>query len=502
MYYGYTLPAGIGGLNLVDSIDRLDETQLLECQNLYPNGQRLELAGGYEDFGVQAVVTDPVQSLFQLPLADGTVKLIACGNNLLTDMTTGTAANITGATVPTLNQWQGVVFANRLYLCNGTDNAQVYTGTGNAADITFTGGATPALNTLISPTVHRERLYFIKKNTGSVFYGGVKAIGTTALTEVEFSYFLKRGGYLVAHGSYPNQVQQSDELYFVVSSEGEVLLYNGSYPGDANWQIVSRFFIAKPVGYRCLIELQNDSWIITSDGITPISLLFQSGASFAANSVSRAINIVIRTAVRTVPFSYLWAGTYWQGGNRVYLNVPISASDTRLYVCNIETGAWSNYAYNDSGVVHSMSSFGTEIMYGSKAGAIRKAERVFSHDGDPIPIRLKYGYNYFGDRESFKRFVDIRPLVLVQGTCTLNLGVETDYRNIINNDTITLETTSTTPWGSPWGSPWASDAELVYDRHAIKGQGHSGALKITGTANTAGIEFYAFEIGIEKGQRV
>jgi hypothetical protein len=53
-----------------------------------------------------------------------------------------------------------------------------------------------------------------------------------------------------------------------------------------------------------------------------------------------------------------------------------------------------------------------------------------------------------------------------------------------------------------WGSPWGAENTLVYDRHSIKGQGHSGALKITGTVNTAGIAFYAFELGIEKGARV
>lgn len=500
--YGYSLPAPVGGLNLIDSIDRLDEVQALELQNFYPGAQKIELSGGYEDYAVQSVTTNPIKSLFELPLADGTTKLIACGNSRFSEFTTTTESNRTGATVPTLDEWQGVVFNNKLYVCNGTDNAQYWTGTGNFADITFAGGATPAFNTLAYVTAHKERLYFVKKDSGSVFYGGVKATGATALTEADFSYYLKKGGFIVATGSYPNQIQQSDELFFIFSSEGELLLYSGSYPGATEWQMVSRFYIGKPLGKRCVIEVQNDSWLITNQGIVPISLLFQTAASFAANSVSRNINPVILQAVKTVSYSYLWQGCYWAKGNRVYLVVPISATDTRVYVCNAETGAWCNYAYNDSGVVHCMTPYSTYMMYGSKDGKVRKAESVYSHNGNPIPVRAKYGYSYFGDRMSFKRFLDIRPLALSQGTSTLTFTIDTDYRNILNNDTIDISSTSTTPWGSPWGSPWGAEATLIYDRHAIRGQGHSGALKITGTVNTAGIEFYAFEIGIEKGGRI
>jgi hypothetical protein len=499
MYYGYSLPAPVGGLNLIDSIDRLDEIQALELQNLFPNGQRVELAGGYEVFGTQSVTTNPVKSLFDLPLADGTNKLVACGNALLSDMTSGTEVDVTGSTTPTSDEWIGVVFNNRLFLANGADVVQVWAGTSTFANSTFTG---VTLSDLSYVTSHRERLYFIEKNSGSVWYGNVKAIGSSGLTEVDFSYFLKRGGNLVACGSFPNQVQQSDEIFFVLSSEGELLLYSGSYPGAAEWQIVSRFYIGKPLSKRCLIELQNDTWIITSDGLIPISLLFQSGASFAANSVSRNINPVIRQYAKTVPFSYLWQGHYWQNGNRVYLNIPISSSDSKLYVCNIETGAWCNYYYSTAGIVHSLTSSEANMFYGSTAGNIRQAEEVSTHDGQPIPIALKYGFNYFGDRMSFKRFIDVRPLVFVDGETTLTLGIDTDYRNIVNSDTISISSSSITPWGSPWGSPWGADPTLSYDRYAIQGQGHSGALKITGTADTASLEFYAFELGIEKGARV
>lgn len=496
--YGWSLPAPTAGLNLIDSIDRLDELEALECQNLYPNGQKVELAGGFEDFATQSVDADPVQSLFELTEADGTVSLIAAGNDLLSDVTTGTEVDITGTTTPTSNDWQGTIFGHNLFICNGEDTVQQWAGSSTFTDATFTG---VTLADLIYAFPHKERIYFIEKDSTSVWYGNPKA-RSGALTEKSFAYFLKRGGFLVAGGSFPNQVQQSDELMFVFSTEGELLLYTGSYPGDPNFQLVSRFYIGKPLGRRCVIEVQNDNWLLTNQGIVPISLLFQSGASFAQNSVSRKINPVILQAAKNYPFSSLWQGCYWQGGNRIYLTVPVSANDTRVYVCNAETGAWNNYFYNESGIVYSISQFGSEIMYGSKEGKVRKVERSYSHNGDPIPIRLKYGYNYFGDRMSYKRFHDVRPLALSQGESTLQIGIDTDYRNLQNNDNITINSLGSTPWGSPWGSPWAEPATLVYDRHSISGQGHSGALKLTGTVNTAGIEFYAFELGIEGGARI
>mgnify|MGYP003353876149 CR=1 FL=1 len=66
-------------------------------------------------------------------LAGDIITLHASGQSAGIILTT------TGTTTPTSGEWQSVTYANNLYLCNGTNTAQVYTGTGTCSNLTFTG---------------------------------------------------------------------------------------------------------------------------------------------------------------------------------------------------------------------------------------------------------------------------------------------------------------------------------------------------------------------------
>lgn len=500
----YTLPAFPGGINKISSIDQVPETDAVDLLNVFP-GTRLELRRGIDTVWT-ASDGDSNKTLANLVESDGTETLVAAADNDLLIKNGTSSASIKGAASITLDEWQHTTFNNILFLVNGTDTPLSYTGTGNVSALSFTGGSTPTLSTLINVTSYKQSLYFVAKNSTSIWYGNFKAVGTTALTEFPVGYFLKLGGRVISCGSWTNNFSvTSQDLFYILSSEGELLFFQGLYPGDTSWSLVARYSIGRPLGYRAHLHVENDLWFITDRGIFPVSALFQGGSAVAGESISRKVNPIIRAAASSFPFSYIYSGVYNAIERKVYINLPITSTGSKQLVLNLETGAWTIYQYAVSGAALTLAMSDGVLYLGAKSGKIYKAETGYDDDDLSIPFRIRGGFNFFGRRGLFKAFKDIRPIIRTSaGVFTLKLDVDTDFRQLNSYATITtpdIETENTSVWDdAAWDtSPWSDEDRYLFSRYSLKGQGHCGALRIEGNMKDALLEFNAFEIRFEEG---
>lgn len=497
-FQGVTLPAPSGGLNLIDAIDNMPPTDALELVNMYPKGTTVQVRGGYAQHCVTAI-TGSIRALYKLALADGSLRLISTGGAELHESADGSDDDITSATIPTNNDFNGFTFNHRLFLLNGADTPQVYTGSGIAANTAFTG-VTQA--DLISGGSFKERVWFIKKNSLSAYYGEVKAVAG-ALSHFDLSYFMKDGGRLVYAGSYTAQLGDgSSDLMMFVSSEGEILFYAGDYPGGNAWALVARQVVGRPMGYRSLVRVDNDLWIITEQGILPVSLLFSGGPTVALNSIGRKINPLISEYAANIGFNHLWHGMHWAAGRRVYIVVPTSSTNTFLLVCNIDTGAWTKFTFDTTGACLAIAVVSGLPYYGNATGVVHKAEQVGSDNGSPINFNARHAFSFFGSRHMYKKFQDVRPLMRGPQGIELGLSMDTDFRRQSTTTAVTTATGTFTLWGSVWGSPWSGGIDYITDRFSIEGQGHSGALRVEGSIQDTNLEFHAFDVRFEAGGQI
>lgn len=493
------VPAPLSGVNYADGVDAPNSRAITDARyllNLYPSGPSINVRGGIS-LHADLTGTAAIRSIFSLPLIDGTEKLYCSNDSKLWDVSTSTPADVTGTTTPTTNDWQGAVYGHRLFLCNGLDTVQVLTGSGVATDSTFTG---VTLANLVNVSSYKERLYFVEKNTAKFWYGNTQAVGASALTSYDLAYFLKRGGRLLFAGSFTNQLAStSADLFMACSSEGEVLFYSGSYPGADGWGLVARYKIGKPLGYNAFVEVDNDVWIITDSGIVPASLLFSGGPTVALNQIARKINVLISEYAAITPTSHLWWGRHWPQGRRVYVSVPQSGAANILLVCNTDNGAWCTYEYTDNfGLC--MAIFGGLPYMGSAAGNVYKAEYGHTDDGSEISFDGKLPFSYYGYQKNYKIWRDIRPLMRTVPGVSLKLSVQTNFQDTPTEDTITATPGAIdTPWGSDWGSSWSSGTKYFYDWYSLRGQGHSGAIRVKGAIKDAPLEFTGFDLRFEVG---
>ena len=465
--------------------------------NLFPSGRGVEIRGGYTSYAEVSPVGQ-ISFLEPLPLSTGVNKLVAATSSKIFDITSGVATDITGATTPTSGEWNSTVFATRLFMCNGENTVQVYDGT-SVVDSTFTG---VTLAELINASSFKERLYFVRKNTLEVWYGNTQAVGGSALTKFDMSYFFKQGGHLLFAGSWTNQLATtSADLFFAVSSEGEILFYSGSSAAEP-WTLVARFVIGRPLGYRAFIRVNNDVWILTQQGIVPISALFSLDPEGALDTISRKVNLLISQYAALTPFSSIWGGFHWPQGRRVYIKIPTSGSGSILLVFGQDSKGWCTYELNSANDCVSLTVSDGAPYIGSAAGVIFAFESGYSDNDQSIAFSGRGAPSFFGSRGNYKVFTDIRPLMRTKRGIGLSLAVETNFQQTSDLDTLVTSPGTFTPWGSPWGTDWSEGVVYIFDRRATRGQGHSGAIRFQGSIKDTPLEIYGFEVRFELGGQV
>lgn len=509
---GFTMSPPYGGLDVVSPIDNMDPIYALELINIFPGASAPQLRKGYEAFAT-LTGSNPVNTLRALPKTDGTTDLLAIsGSSLFRIIADGTVTDVTGTTSFTSSNCSTEIFSKRLYICNGVDTVQVFNGTTNTtADSTFTG---VTLSDLINVSSYKKRLYFVEKDSLSFWYGGPASTGGSALTLEDLQDVYTNGGFLLFAGSYTNQTAQtSQDLFFACSSEGEILFYTGSYPGDADWQIVARYYIGKPLGYNAFVRVNQDVWILTEQGIVPISALFQSDPQQAVNTVSQKINPIITDAARLNPFSYRWQGVFYPAGRRVYITVPTSETEAYFLVWSIDSKGWTKFEQDEPRHAISIAVAEGLPYYGSSDGELFKAETTLSDAGNPIVFQMRGAFSFYGSRGNYKAFKDIRPLMKTARGVSYNLGLDTDFRRRLALESITTSTGSFTAWGTtgatvgspgytPWGSLWSGATEYVFDRYATKGQGHSASIRFSGAFKDIPLQVFGFEVRFDVGGQV
>lgn len=507
-HQGFTVSPPYGGLDLVSPIDAMDPSFALELVNVFPGAGAPTVRLGYESF-CNVGTAAPLKTLVTLPLQSGTTYAVATSDTKLWRIdTNGNATDHTNTTPHTSGWFNTVVFGNRLYLCNGVDNAQVYNGTGPATDVTFTG---VTLANLSFVTAYRERLYFIEKDTAKVWYGGTQVTGTggtPSLTSFDFQYVFTLGGKAVACGAYSNTTNiATQQLFWCCSSQGELVFYSGTHPGDTEWQIVARYYIGEPVGCRGFIPVNQDIWIITHQGIVPMSALFQGDPALATEVVSGKVNPLISQYATLTPQCQRWSGFVWPEGRRVYINIPVSSLGCIQLVYSLDTRGWTVFQLHQT--EHALSScvYNHKPMYGSAEGIVwegetGQADAVVGANSQAIQFSGRTAFSFYGTRGNYKVFSDIRPIMQCKRGVTLNLGIDTDFKRASVVTTVSTPGGNFTPWGSPWGSPWSAGLEYVFDRYATKGQGHCGAIRFGGGIKDTTLQILGFEVRFSLGGQV
>lgn len=232
--------------------------------------------------------------------------------------------------------------------------------------------------------VYKNRLWFVQKDSLNIWYmdapdaiggdpviypmGGIFNMGGSVLWGSAWSFESGASGGL------------SDQMV-VASTEGEVAVFQGSYPEATNdWRIVGTYRIGRPLGNRAHFRGGGDIAVATSVGLIPLSKAISLDVTaLSPAAVSYNIQDEWQKAVDERGLED-WQCEIWPERKMAVMSPPspIGNYNPTLLISNTETGAWCRYTNWDA---RAMCVFQGELYFGGPNGEIFKANVTGNDNG-------------------------------------------------------------------------------------------------------------------------
>lgn len=465
------MPAPTGGWVTNLPIAMMPPNTALIMDNWFPRANTVDVINGYTPWATAlGTAAQPVESLMAWN-GPASKKLFGACNGNIFEVTNNAPVGAAVKTGYTNNRWQisqiGTAGGQFLLGVNGIDTPFIYDGSAwndNALSGSF-GSHTLNPDNLININTFKQRVFFIEANRLGFWYAPVSTV-SGALQYFDLSQFSRLGGSLVAMGNWTREILNGVDIFAVfVTTEGEILLYQGNDPSDSsNWALVGNFFMGPPIGLRCLRPYGNDLMTISVDGYQLVSqVIVRERLNLTAQGQSIAFNFdniqpTVINAAESYKNNFGWQVVHYPRQRMAIFNVPIIENTTiQQHVINTNTGAWCRFI-NMNACCWEV--FNQNLYFGGTDGNVYLADAGQDFNGNGIQWELKTAFNYFDNPGVNKQFQMVQPVLLSTGSLTFNYGVDVDFGNVTPSfgDVIT---SASTPWGSPWGSPW-SVAETIF----------------------------------------
>ena len=344
-------------------------------------------------------------------------------------------------------------------MANGLDVPIDYTTANGVVASTFT---IPAGVKLDSPLSFKNTMYFVGGDW-DIYYGGTQAISGT-LNKFSVGSFFKKGGKILTIQNWTQDAGQGmNDIFVIISTEGEVMLYQGSNPTESDWSSLGVFTIPRPIGKRCCEMVGADIIIMTENGYLPLSSVL---SDLRANRT--AISGKINPIVRGKNFTLDWEIHFYSKKGFLFINAPSSVAgySHEQHVLNINTNAWCRFVGMDG------QSWAVlfDNLYFCNANGIFQADQGQSDNGDWIVYTVQRAYNTFGTPEK-KQLMRMVPRFTSFSNNTIYKRINSDFK-IGKNRIIT--TNVGTGYVSYWDTAiwdvnfWSDEFEAYTTRASVQ----------------------------------
>jgi len=499
--FSLSLPAPVGGWNARDSLAMMQPTDAVIIDNWFPRPDRLLVRGGSVQWSTG--LGGSVDALFQYssPTAN---KLIAAANGKLFDSSSQGAVGAALASGFASNQWQGSMMTTPggsfLLLFNGTDTPQTYNGSAVSANTISGSGLTQS--NLIQACVYRSRVFMVESGTLNVWYLPVNSITGTALA-LNLGQYCKLGGYVVACETWAamgSEQGMSYDMLTVITSQGEILTFQGTDPSSANtWSLVGIFRGAKPLGRRCLMKFGADLLAILQDGVYSVSSILYQREQAPSLAISDKIRSAFNDAAAAYGTTFGWQPVYYPQGQRLIVNVPQDASGVTYvqYVQNTISQAWCRFVGWNA---RSWALFNSVPYFGDASGAVWQTDTTNTDNGVAVSAPVKQAFTNLGVVGRNKHLTMARPRLSSNGAPSVGISADVDFANTPMPTPQLLPGNTGSPWNtSPWNiSPWSSGESVREPWITLTGIGTVIALKLN-AQSLADLSWFQTEIAAEAG---
>ena len=446
-----TFPAPVNGWVTADSLIKARPASALRLENIFPLRDSARVRGGKKWW---SLVSGTPRS-FLTYRAAGQEKLFLSTEDTMWDVTATIPKDdlylLDEDGDPLLDQDGNPIFDNEpvsipdvdggyysyvnfatsggtyyLIAVNGASDMVLYDGSAWTADPDFTNVNT---NVLSHVSAYRNRLFFVENGTLNVWYLPVNSIAGVA-ENITLAGIFELGGAVLFTTTWSMDAGDGlDDKFVVISTQGEVAVFQGSDPGDAaDWSLVGRYFMTAPLGMRAIMRAGGDVVVGTEEAWVPVSsAVSKDPAALSLVAASEAIEPDWSYEARTRR-EFPWEIVKWPSQNLAYVSLPTSSEDPTLHYCftvNIQTGAWCKYTgWN----IRCMDLFQDQIYFAEPSGTVYQAEQGGDDDGIPYNPLWVGNFDDLKEPGKVKTIHQVRAHVRSRSEVLPKLSISTNYR--------------------------------------------------------------------------
>lgn len=438
----------------------------------------------------------------------------------ISSITRGGAGNLT-ATVTTAAP-HGLVSKNRVTISGATESnyngTYVITVTGTTT-FTYTMASAPAANasvvgsyTVIGITgvdsskfanvnLFKNRLYFTEKNSLNAWYLPVDSIGGAA-SPLPFGGIARNSGYLQAMGTWTIDAGQGVDDYAVfVTSMGEVIVYNGTDPDNADtWALKGVWQLGQTFTRRCFFKWAGDLLLLTQDGLVPLASALQSSRLDPRVNLTDKIYYAVSQAATQFYALPGWQINYFASENMLILSIPTGDS-MEQYVMHTITKSWARFTGVEA---YCWEVSGDSDMHFGGNGFVGKFYDTTSDAGNNIVATAQQAYSYFDSPGQLKRFTLVRPILQTDnGLPTVLCGISVDFDTtpLTNQIAFNPAINNIGIWDTGrWDEVnWGAGLTTTKIWQGVTGLGFSGSVNINVASQGIELHWASTDYVMEKG---
>jgi hypothetical protein len=494
----FALLPPVKGLNLVDPAISIAPGEALRLENILPQPNAGELRGGWKEWvtGIPGSVKSIVSFVAKVPSLS---KLFACNDQgQIYDVTSsGDKPELVAETLQANGEWDATNTSgledNFLCMVSPSGGYWTYSVKDGFKKREITGdGAGKKFSAIFN---FKDRIWFIEEESSRAYYLGVGAVWGEA-KEFDFSPVMNEGGHLSYGSNWTyNAGKDINDYLVMVTTRGEVLVYAGFNPDDAQTFQLSGVWYVGPVPYgsQCFTQYGGELFIMCALGVVPVSKLVNGGVANEYEVSSYKIHPQLSNLFNLYQNDFGWAMDMIYNQQFLLLQVPVNANNQySFFVMNAVTKAWGTITampMNCATQVNNTVYFGTSdgrVCIGFEGDT--DDAKLDGSQGRPIVGNYVGGFNDYGNGNLLKTYQLARPVFISDLPPSVSVKMSTEYPFGIAQ----LDGGSSIEEGAQFNASnfnecvWMGGTNTYSAWCGLDGLGYYGALvmSFTGTAGT------------------
>lgn len=327
----------------------------------------------------------------------------------------------------------GTTGQSYLFVVNGQDEMLRYDGSTwtSVATLPIAGGGTLDTTLIANIAIFKRRLFFIMKDSLEFYYLPIDSAGISDDVEpFPLGAVFSKGGYLMTMATWSVDGGQGvDDFAIFATSEGQVAIYAGTDPSDANvWGLQGVYDLSTPLGRKCFLKFGGDLLYISSQGVYPLTKALQSVTVTNTTAVTDVVSPTFTAYAQLYRENWGWQGAVSFVDSLMLFNVPTGEFQTSIqFAMNTKTGAWCRFVGWNAFAFETMEN----QLYMGMNGKVAKAWYGLNDFGGPINCYVKSAYDYLGARAREKQVRMLRPFLKFSSALNLAVavGLDVDYQD-------------------------------------------------------------------------